>query len=75
MLFDRSDKEKLLKAVGSKICLHRNIKAFTIKKLAMKCDMVEKQLSEIEDGKIDVRINTLLKIAFHLDISLKDLQP
>jgi len=75
MSFTKADKAKLLMVLGGKITLHRSIKGYTINQLASKCELECNQLEEMESGKIDIRINNLLRIAYELDIEMKDLLP
>jgi len=75
MKFTKEKKAQVLNGVGNKITLHRSLKGYSIEYLAGKCDMEIEQLTEIEAGKIDVRILNLIKIASQLDIELGELLP
>ena len=71
----RQEREQILKELGRRITLHRNIKGFTLEELATRCAMEHKQLLEIESGKINILFKSLLRIAFHLEIEIKELLP
>lgn len=66
------DSEYLIK-IGKNISRIRKEKKLTIKELGYQCDMEKTNLIPIEKGRINVTINTLVKICKALDVELKDL--
>ena len=74
-LGSRQEREQILKELGRRITLHRNIKGYTLEELATLCGMEYNQLLEIESGKINILFKSLIRIAFHLEIEMKELMP
>ena len=63
----------IIRKVARRIKQLRIAKGLTIEKLAYENDLSKGNLSEIERGMIEPKLNTLEKIAKGLDISLKEL--
>ena len=59
--------------IGKNISRIRKEQLITIKELGFRCDIEKSNLIPIEKGRINVTINTLVKICNALDIELKDL--
>lgn len=66
------DKKYLIK-IGKNISRIRKEKGLTIKELGYQCDMEKSNIIPIEKGRINVTVNTLVKICKALDVELKDL--
>jgi transcriptional regulator with XRE-family HTH domain len=64
---------KMQTQIGKKICYYRKIKGFTQEDLALLIARHRENISKIERGLNDVRISTLIKIAWALDIEVKKL--
>lgn len=62
--------ETHLIAIGSLIKLHRNAKGLTQQQLAEAAELRTATVSDIEKGKINFEITTLVKIAAALDCDL-----
>ena len=60
------DTQKTLTRIGKRIHEIRIKKRLTCNMLAEKADLTFKELSEIEDGEVDVKLSTLLNIAYAL---------
>jgi len=65
--------EMLQAAIGKKIAELRNQHNYSLRELALLADIEHHQLVNIEKGRVDMRMSTLLKIANALKIELKDL--
>lgn len=65
--------EMLQAAIGKKIAELRNQQNYSLRELALLADIEHHQLVNIEKGRVDMRMSTLLKIANALKIELKDL--
>jgi len=63
----------IIRKVARRIKQLRIAKGLTIEKLAYENDLSKGNLSEIERGMIEPKLNTLEKIARGLDVSLKEL--
>ena len=66
---DQSFKEKLGKTIEEKR-LQRN---FGVREFAFLADIEHHQLINIEKGRVDIRLSTLLKIAHGLNVEPKEL--
>ena len=64
--------EDLLKLVGKRIQLIRKEKNMSLRDVAFKIGMESSNLSVIENGKSNPQILTYAKIAFALDVDLRD---
>jgi len=62
----------LNKKIGTRITILRKKQNKTLEKLAYESEISKGGLSEIERGKREIRISTLLKICDTLDITLKE---
>lgn len=62
-----------LKLIGENISRIRKSRSWSSNELANRCEMEKSNLIPIEKGRINVTINTLIKIANALDVSLDDL--
>jgi transcriptional regulator with XRE-family HTH domain len=60
-----------LKLIGANITKIRKKRGITSKALGDLCDIEKSNLIPIEKGRINVTINTLVKIANALDVDLK----
>lgn len=65
-------KEELV-CIGRRIEELRKSYGWTIQDLAYRCEMEHSDVSEIEDGKIDITFRTLCRIAHGLGIQLKEI--
>lgn len=61
------------KKLGSKIKKLREDKGLSLRKLAAVADIKHPQLFDIENGKRDLRLSTLLKVARAMNISAHEL--
>jgi transcriptional regulator with XRE-family HTH domain len=68
-----TNKESTLQKLGLRIKLLREKLGLTQTELASRCDMERQNFNQIEKGKVNVTVNTLLIIATQLDVSLKTL--
>lgn len=68
-----SIRKELLLRLGSKISKERQKRGITLEKLAYEMGMSKGNLSDIENGKRDLRFTTLRAIAQGLDLSLSQL--
>ena len=66
---DPSYKEK----IGNRIAEQRVKKNLGVRELALIAEIEHHQLINIEKGRVDLRVSTLLKIAGGLDLKAKDL--
>ena len=64
---------QLLKKVGSNVRLYRRKKNLTQKKLAEKSGIHQTYLSRIENGRINIFLTTLIKIARALETRPRNL--
>lgn len=64
--------EALLKLIGKRIQLIRKEKNMSLRDVAFKIGMESSNLSVIENGKSNPQILTYAKIAFALDVDLRD---
>jgi transcriptional regulator with XRE-family HTH domain len=64
--------EALLKQIGKRIQLIRKEKNMSLRDVAFKIGMESSNLSVIENGKSNPQILTYAKIAFALDVDLRD---
>ncbi len=60
-------------SVGQRIAYYRKLKGLTQKELAKLAGIQDKYISRIETGKQAGKISVLARIAWALDISLRDL--
>jgi len=67
-----NEKEYLI-LIGKNISKIRRKRGLTTKELGYQCDIEKSNLIPIEKGRINITIQTLVKIANALDIPLKDL--
>ncbi len=64
----QDDKEQTLIWIGKEVRRYRTLKGMSLFDLEALTDISKKQLLKIEQGKVDFRLITLLKIADALDI-------
>lgn len=62
-----------LKVIGKNIAQSRKAHGFTQEDLCGLIELDRSYLSEIENGKINVTIKTLISLGVALDVSLEDL--
>lgn len=62
----------LIAKIGLQIKHLRGKKGIDQKGFAFDCDISRTQLHHIEKGKVNIRIGTLLKIIFELDMSITE---
>ncbi|MCF8423935.1 MAG: helix-turn-helix domain-containing protein [Bacteroidia bacterium] len=62
-----------LKLIGENISSIRKSKNLSTNEFASRCEMEKSNLIPIEKGRINVTINTLIKIANALNVPLDDL--
>lgn len=65
-------KEELV-CIGRRIEELRKSYGWTIQDLAYRCEMEHSDVSEIEDGKVNMTFRTLCRIAHGLGIQLKEI--
>ena len=66
--------EKSFKEIlGNQILKYRLEKGFGVRELALLAGIEHHQLINIEKGRVDIRLSTLLKIAKALNLKAKDL--
>ncbi len=65
-------KEVYLKRIGDNITRIRKSRGFTSKELGYRCDIDKSALIHIEKGRINVTVNTLIKIAEALEVEVID---
>ena len=69
-----SDKNEIFKEVlGKKIEKLRTQKGFGVREFALIADIEHHQLINIEKGRVDIRLSTLIKIAKGLGAEAKEL--
>jgi transcriptional regulator with XRE-family HTH domain len=69
-----SSKNEIFKeALGKKIEKMRTQKGFGVREFALIADIEHHQLINIEKGRVDIRISTLVKIAKGLGVEAKEL--
>lgn len=64
------DQDSLQSKLGQQIRSLRIDRKYSLRKLAIAADMEHHQLIKIEQGRVDVRLSTLKKIADALDIEI-----
>lgn len=69
MLLERGQINNINMHIGSQILKYRTLKNMTQAELAEKTDTTSKFVSQLENGKTGIRIDTLLKYISVLDIS------
>lgn len=65
--------EEFLKKLGENITEKRKERGFTSKELGYRCEMEKSNLIAIEQGRVNVTVKTLVKIANALEIEVKEL--
>ncbi|MFI5161230.1 MAG: helix-turn-helix domain-containing protein [Sphingobacteriales bacterium] len=65
--------ETFKETLGKKIESLRTDKKFGVREFALIADIEHHQLINIEKGRVDIRLSTLLKIAKALDVEPKEL--
>lgn len=65
---------KINSVFGRKIRNCREEKNLTIEQLAELCNMSDRCISDIELGKSDPKISTVLSVCYNLDIDVGDLK-
>lgn len=65
--------ETFKETLGKKIEKVRNQKGFGVREFALLADIEHHQLINIEKGRVDIRLSTLLKIAKGLGVDAKEL--
>ena len=71
----RSICEHTMMEIGEKIRMRREISGISAKELAIRADITAASLSRIEGGQVIQKIDTLIRIAEGLEVSLSQLQP
>jgi len=69
----QSRNEELLKSIGKRICLLRDMKGWSQIQLAKAAGLSKNYISDVETGRRNTSITNLNKIAEALDKSLSDL--
>jgi transcriptional regulator with XRE-family HTH domain len=65
-------KDILLRETGSQIRVYRRASGVTLAQLSRKCGVTAPQLSLIENGRVDARLSTLVRILDALGADLSD---
>lgn len=67
--------EEVLRAVGHNIRMRRTDKRWSIEHLALLLNTSQGHISNIENGKVDMVLSTLLRIIQALDCTISDVFP
>jgi len=67
------NKETFKEALGNRIEHLRNQRNFGVREFALMAELEHHQLINIEKGRVDIRLSTLLKIAKGLGVEPKEL--
>ena len=58
---------------GRQICIKRNEKVLTQEKLATKIGITARHLSDIENGRVNIKLDLFFKLVYVLEISFDSL--
>ena len=67
---ESSDLETLKMKLGERIRLLREEKGFSIRQFALRAEIEHPQLINIEKGRVDLKLGTLLKISVAMDVNI-----
>lgn len=69
----KKDHSVLKKAFGSHLKKLREQKGYSLLDLDYRCDLNESNISKIENGKVDIRLSTIIELAKGLGIKPEEL--